>query len=75
MFFKGEFLMVNFGTMDCLNLPNQWKNRVSSIFSKKCLILYTQVDCKNDKFKATLIKDKVYFYQHTIASYNFNGSS
>ena len=71
--------MVNFGEKDCLNLPNRWMNRVSSIFTKKCIILYTEADCKSDKLKAALIKDKVYFdvllkSTTNIPSYNLNGS-
>ena len=70
--------MLNSVSKDCFNLPDIWKNRVSSIFTNKCIVLYTQEDCKDDAFKATLKKNKVYldedYLQYRIASKNFYGS-
>ena len=53
--------MLNFKTKDCLNLPENWKNRVSSIATNKCIALYTEDDCKPEQYKLTFINDKVYF--------------
>lgn len=71
--------MLNFKSKDCYNLPNKWKNRISSIFTNKCIILYTQLDCRSEKLKATLIKNKVYFNDNlnhpaNLHSYSFYGS-
>lgn len=67
------------GLNECLDLPNHWKNRISSILSNKCLVLYTQPKCKSDKLKATLINNTVYFDADSQSSpsvprYNFYGS-
>ena len=71
--------MVNLRTNECLNLPKKWRNRASSISTKKCIILYSEADCQTDRFKATLVKDKVYFNAYSIwpfylPSFNFHGS-
>jgi hypothetical protein len=71
--------MVNYMPNDCLNLPTSWADRVSSIFTNNCIILFTEVDCNSDRFKATLIRDKVYFEDSSrqisnLPSFNFFGS-
>ena len=72
-------MMLNLKTKNCINLPKKWKNRVSSILTNKCIMLFTEENCKSGKLKATLIKDKVYFDRYlywpaNLPSYNFNGS-
>ena len=70
--------MLSTVSKDCFNLPNVWQNRVSSIFTNKCIVLYTQEDCKDEIVKATLKKNKVYLddddLQYRIESKNFYGS-
>ena len=63
----------------CLELTKNWKNRISSILSNRCLILYTQPKCKSDKMKAFLINNTVYLDSNSqgstsVPSYNFYGS-
>jgi len=76
----GKYFALNFKSKDCFHLPPQWKNRISSIFAKKCIILYTGPNCKTDKLKITLLKDKIYFgdnlnHPSNIPSKNFFDSS
>ena len=70
--------MVKINTNECFNLSSSWRNRISSILSNKCINLYTEDDCQPDKFRVTIIRDKVYlnsFFQSlVIPSYNFRGS-
>lgn len=78
--FIGKYLKVNFGSKDCFDLPKIWTNRVSSIFTSRCIVLSTQSECKPDIFKVTLSKNKVYFDDnksqniYIISSSNFHKS-
>ena len=78
--FLGYYFVVNFRTNDCIHLPKKWKNRISSISTNKCITLYTQENCKTEKLKATIIKNKVYIEENihnsksNISSFNLYGS-
>ena len=78
IYIKGKFLVVDLVSKDCIHLPNNWKNRISSILANKCIILYTKANCKSDNLRATILKDKVYFddnlkHPSKISSYKFFG--
>ena len=76
----GKFLMVHIkAETNCLNLPIKWKNRISSIHSHKCIILYTTENCLFEKLKITLIRDRIFIndnsnYPANFSSQNFYGS-
>ena len=72
----GNFLLVNFASNDCLHLPKKWKNRISSISSIRCIQLYTQENCLEDKIKGTLLDQNIYIKENSkpISSYNLFGS-
>jgi hypothetical protein len=33
---------------ECVNLPNEWQNKTSSILTNGCLVMYMKLDCKKD---------------------------
>lgn len=37
--------MVKHNANDCVNLPVPWRNRVSSILTNYCVVLYTDSNC------------------------------
>ena len=76
----GKYLKVLLASKLCFHLPDRWQNRISSIFTRECIILYTRPQCKADKLKVTLIKDKIYFgdnlhHPSNTRSNNFLGST
>ena len=70
--FIGQSLKVNFESNKCFDLPNDWKDRVSSIFATRCIILSIQPHCKPDEFKVTLVKNKVYFDDNSSENAKYN---
>jgi hypothetical protein len=45
----GENLLLRIGINECLNLPENWQNRASSILTSKCVVLFTSLNCKFEK--------------------------
>ena len=73
--------MMRFNSKDCLNLPKKWMKRASSVFSNKCIELFTETDCRAGKMdkRFTLKKNKIFFEDDSkqlasISSNNFYGS-
>jgi hypothetical protein len=51
-FIKGKYLVIQFKTNECLNLPADWQNTASSVLTNKCIVLYTESDCKSSNSTA-----------------------
>ena len=64
----------------CLNLPSNWKNRASSILTNHCLVVFTKIDCKNDKGAQVFTKSEEAIFHmglsvpDLIPNHNFYGS-
>ena len=62
---------------DCVNLPQIWQNRTSSILTNECVVLYTKSDCKNDKDMQIFLSSRLKFYNtyfskpNNIPNFNF----
>ena len=47
---------------DCINLPEKWQKRTSSILTNECVVLYTKLDCKSDKDLQIFMSPRLKFY-------------
>ena len=76
----GEYFVGRLRSNDCVNLPNIWQNRASSIIINKCIIVFTTPSCKSNKESQIFTKlteryfDVNFSHPNRIPSYNFFGS-
>lgn len=65
--------------LECVHLPFEWRNRVSSVLTNGCVILFTEPGCKQDSNSQKFSSLKKKFYDlytsnpDHIPNYNFYG--
>ena len=47
--FKGKFHIAHFKPNVCVDLPNAWHHRASSLLVNQCVVVYTTRNCKYNK--------------------------
>ena len=73
--------MYKSNTLECVNLPTEWLNRVSSLLTNGCIVLFTEVDCIQDSNAQIFSSLKNKFYDlyssnpDQIPNYNFFGKA
>jgi len=64
----------------CVNLPQEWQNRASSILTNGCVVFYTDENCKSSKqydiFSSARLNFEHGYYskKYKIPNYSFYGT-
>lgn len=46
-FFDGKCMKISVKTNECTNLSTEWQNKISSILTNGCVVVYSDFDCKS----------------------------
>ena len=49
LYIIGEYYLAPLEPEDCMNLPKEWQNRVSSVLVNTCIVVYTTSNCESSK--------------------------
>ena len=73
--------MAHLKSQNCVDLPNRWVNKASSLIVSKFIAVYTTFNCESNKELEIFANfngkyfDVNYSQPDDIPSFNFNGSS
>ena len=70
--FSGDFYKANTSD-ECFDLPSAWQNRISSLLTSKCIVVFTTRGCKYNK-ESQIFSQLSLSHPNKIPNYNFNGS-
>jgi hypothetical protein len=80
LFFNiGKHLSIRIQQNECVNFPDEWLNKTTSVLTNKCIALYSDRDCKTDKSPQIFQSDSELYEVHNsapdnIPNYSFYGT-
>ena len=78
-FKQGKHLTLKIKDKECVNLPDEWLNKATSMLTNKCVALYSDKNCKTDKSPQIFQSDSMLYDVYrsmpdNIPNYSFYGT-